>query len=152
MPPKRKYEGILREPMEWDVHWATGVKGQIERLAALREHYDLPRDFSETTLMNLVLALAKDHVPGFRMKGPKHKPPWGPKATRDVILLIDMLAQIEAGHSVRNAARLAVKARPHLGLTAESARVRFEEIINATGERGKRRLKDLRALVRALAE
>ena len=122
---KKPYEGILKEPMRAD----GGVVQFAERLGALVDHYGLPRKLSDpANLLNLVLALSTDHVPGFQLKTPT-KP--GRKATRvptDIVILVDLSKAEDAGKSVKNAARLLAQKHPDWQLQGSSIRQRYYDL------------------------
>ena len=126
MPPRKPYRGILAEPMPrpGDKDY-RGLIMLLERLEALREHYDRPREAVFDPLL-LLLDLAHDRVPGFRFRSTKRKGP-EPKVLNDFIILCKMCMYIEDGHSIKNAARLTAERRPSLG-KPETVRRRFSRL------------------------
>jgi hypothetical protein len=125
-PAKPKYRGVLAEPMAEN----ADITQVARRIAALFEHYGIPIDTQgnpDTRWLELVLALSKAHVPGFRTK--QHRPLFTQVAVRDLMLIGEIDKRVERGLSVKRAAELVVKARPNLGFkSAGAARVRFEQL------------------------
>lgn len=129
-----KYEGVLAEPMKLPPE--GGINEFGERLVALKEHYGVEK-LDEFGLMELVLSLARDHVPGFHFeRETTHL--FSDRAARDLDLLVQVFKRTEQGMSVKRAAEMASKHHPSIGLTPESARVRYQELKNQNSDRGRK--------------
>lgn len=139
-----KYEGVLAEPMKLLPEGGINEFGQ--RLVALKEHYGVEK-LDEVGLMELVLSLARDHVPGFQFED-TNQSPLSPKAERNFVLVSEMCAMIEGGHSIRNAARIVVDRHPRWKLRADTARVKFTEIEQASLIRGRRARSEVMEVLR----
>ena len=118
---KKPYRGILKEP--WDLEdLKAGPRWFLERIAALYDHYELTIT-GDNNFLKLALALAEDHVPGFKIKPTRR----GKRPTRvvtDIITLVALGRAAENGESVNNAARLLAKKHPEWGLRQTSIRQR----------------------------
>jgi hypothetical protein len=132
---------------------ASNPLDMLERVFALKEHYRITGNLDEGGLMQLLLALAADHVPGFRFADESAALIPETSATRDLVLLVEVHKLSKDGggpHSVRNAAAIVAKQRPDLGLTAKSARVRYAEMISKNSDRGSKRRLELAKLISLL--
>jgi hypothetical protein len=87
MPKGKKFEGVLAEPMEESEDPDIMVDATFERLDALGAHYG--RDW-EKEMYLLLLDLAADTVPGFRVKNTGGRPP-SRKAVHDDMVIFDAL-------------------------------------------------------------
>ena len=83
-------------------------------------------------LLDLVLALPKDNVPGFRFKKPVLLK--DTRVTTDLIIFVDLGKAEEGGKSVNNAARLLAQKHPDWGLQASSIRQRYYRLKKAGPE------------------
>ena len=121
MPPRKPYKGVLAEAMpNFEDPDYEGVMDLAPRVEALWEHYGgAGATFATHSPLSILLELARDHVPGFRSRPLKirFRPKTGPKpnVAKDLIILMEMLKRIEAGHSVSRAAELIAKKKPHIG-------------------------------------
>jgi hypothetical protein len=86
---KKKYSGVLAQPLEpmgvgvlsssdqIDAAVKKRVETEFAKLVHLLSHYAI--EGSENCWLNLALALARDHVPGFKEATIRHRPKtWGP--------------------------------------------------------------------------
>ncbi len=143
MKKKRKYEGILAQPMGAgdgdDAYW--------ERVVALAKHYDVDLA-GELGRFKLALALAQDHVPGFQFQKQEMTIKKAQIGARDLMLAVEMSIRINKGLSANRASEIVSKARPELGLTAQALRQRFMSLSNLNGpDRGGARANLFRVLL-----
>lgn len=143
---KKRYEGILKRPIpeESAADPSKLVEEIAARYAALRTHYGIEGEDNAS----LLLALARDHVPGFRIE--KHRLPDSGILARDVVLLRSMVSHKIKGHTTKRAAELFVREYPGEEISAESARVRYTEMIKkGRRDSSRRAFQDALALILA---
>lgn len=128
---RKSYTGVLAEPMKLNLeNPAAGLEDHFERLIALKEHYEVP-DLSADSLMQLVLKLARDHVPGFQLERPPK--PTGPKPKHphdDLIIFSYICAAKEDGKTV-SAACGHLEKKGLVGLSASGIRQRYYLVKNS---------------------
>jgi hypothetical protein len=127
-----KYKGILAQPMQSGD--PAGADAYWQRVEALFGYYGIDMG-KEGAGFTLALALAQDHVPGFKFESPKLKLR---KAGRDLALFGLMVEKINGGHSESRAAELVVKQHPELNFKSpQAARQRFLNLKNLRSETGR---------------
>jgi hypothetical protein len=110
---KKPYTGVLTEPIQLkrDSVMSGAIrmtKEYFQRLEALLNHYDVPREHPEKWFL-LADALAREHVPGFRVAKPPGRRPAVQTAVDDMMILAELGDAELNGKSVANAANRLVK-------------------------------------------
>ncbi|HEX3652349.1 MAG TPA: hypothetical protein VHU18_05950 [Rhizomicrobium sp.] len=95
-PSKRQWTGELAKPIKWTGLWPDGRQARskfryeaimgMKKLPLLAEHYDIQGPIGETALF-LLLRLAQDFVPGFRLeRRGGHRHGYAASAVNDLLL------------------------------------------------------------------
>jgi hypothetical protein len=145
MKQKKKYEGVLSEPMALD-----GGPGQLfERLSALTDYYGIER-VEKGGALALALRLARDHVPGFRYKNDRPSSKERKEAAKDFIIFMELIKADASRKSVSRAAGILANKHPEWGLRGESIRQRYQDMKHRKGVRGANRVARAKELIELL--
>lgn len=133
--PNRMYSGVLNEPIRIGragdpnrrrkALMAETTMGQ--RLPKLYEHYGI-QPSAPGAAERLILALAKDHVPGFQIESEtRGRPTKWKYSERSWHLFADVQVLLAKGHSDANACRILARRRQYRGENARSLLRRYQE-------------------------